>query len=1166
MATAGQGDAEARELQVLKVCLAEVKRCRPFLIVLLGDRYGWVPPDERMAAAAAEEGFAADVAGRSVTHLEIRYGLADPKQQPRSFFYFREPLPYRDMPRDVAALYAEAHDTGPGAAERAQRLAALKREIEAALPHRVRRYSVGWDNRRQRVNGLETWGQRVLEDIWSDLDAATRLSETGEQVTWQQAERVALDDYIEDRARDFIGRDVVLARLEGLAASAAHEGGAWGLVLTGAAGTGKSAVFGELHRRLQRSDTFVLGHAAGASARSPSVDDMLRCWIEELAATLGTDPGLAENTDPDDAIEVAFRTLLGRMAAERRVVVLIDALDQFDATTRARFLTWLPRVWPENARLIATAIPGEASKALAERTGVEVLPLPPLDATEARRIAEGICARYHRTLEPEVLDALLAKRGADGPAWGNTLWLVLAVEELNLVDADDFARAKRAYKGRPAEQLRALMLDIVAGLPTDTIGLYEATFDRAEELYGHNLARAFLGLIAVSRGGWRESDFRIMLPRLSRALQEPRSGLLSRLFRRPQPAEEPWDELRFASLRRLFRGQIRQRGALGQWDFNHAQMRLAARRRLAGHGIGEARFHAEVAGHLLALAADDPLRVSETMVHLLGSEDWARGAGFYGDAALTDAEIDGATRVLSETVLAAGQADAADQLGPLLRLLDAVAHPADRDAANLASTVAQRFLFDLDGMLDQRADLAARAALIGRAGEILNRLANADPGNAGWQYDLGISSERIGDVLMTQGNLSQALKAYQAKQTSIERLAKTDPGNAGWQRDLSVSQTKIGDVLRAQGNLTAALASYQVSLTIADSFAAANLANAGWQRDVYSVLYRIADVGIDQGDLVTALTDLMRGHAIIEKLAEAGPANAGWQRDLCLSHTKIGDVLWARGNMSAALASYQASLAIADRLATADPSNARRQRDLGTSNVRIGEVLRAQGNLAGALKSYQARQAISDRLAKADPGNAEWQRDLSVSHIEIGKVLVEQGYLPAALESYEASHDIFDRLAKADSSNAGSQRDLAASQINIGDVLLAQGNLPAALKSYESALAISDRLAKADPGNAVWQGDLSRSHGSIGDVLRAQGNLAAALTSYQATHDILDRLATADPGNAERQFDLGIATGRIGVIFQAQGNQEDALAAFQTFPRDLFRPCKRRSRKCQMAA
>jgi hypothetical protein len=44
VATTSLQEGDARELHVLKVCLWEVRRCRPFLIVLLGDRYGWVPP------------------------------------------------------------------------------------------------------------------------------------------------------------------------------------------------------------------------------------------------------------------------------------------------------------------------------------------------------------------------------------------------------------------------------------------------------------------------------------------------------------------------------------------------------------------------------------------------------------------------------------------------------------------------------------------------------------------------------------------------------------------------------------------------------------------------------------------------------------------------------------------------------------------------------------------------------------------------------------------------------------------------------------------------------------------------------------------------------------------------------------------------------------------
>src|SRR5580704_11783745 len=101
VATASKADEHVRELHVLKVCLDEVRRCRPFLIVLLGDRYGWVPPEDRIKTATEEarEGFSADVAGRSVTDLEIDFGvLSDPQQQPRSIFYFRDPLPYEAMP------------------------------------------------------------------------------------------------------------------------------------------------------------------------------------------------------------------------------------------------------------------------------------------------------------------------------------------------------------------------------------------------------------------------------------------------------------------------------------------------------------------------------------------------------------------------------------------------------------------------------------------------------------------------------------------------------------------------------------------------------------------------------------------------------------------------------------------------------------------------------------------------------------------------------------------------------------------------------------------------------------------------------------------------------------------------------------------------------------
>ena len=74
--TAELGTVEAREALVLKVCLEEIQRSRPFLIVILGDRYGWVPPPERMENAVQEAGFDTEVKGKSVGIDNFRQRLA----------------------------------------------------------------------------------------------------------------------------------------------------------------------------------------------------------------------------------------------------------------------------------------------------------------------------------------------------------------------------------------------------------------------------------------------------------------------------------------------------------------------------------------------------------------------------------------------------------------------------------------------------------------------------------------------------------------------------------------------------------------------------------------------------------------------------------------------------------------------------------------------------------------------------------------------------------------------------------------------------------------------------------------------------------------------------------------------------------------------------------
>ncbi len=97
--TAQNCDEDEYNRQCFKYCLDEVDNCRPMMIGIMGERYGWIPYDynsddqvmlEVIKQTAREHGLSiTDIIGKSMTHLEMMYGLQvmDPE---RCYFYFRK--------------------------------------------------------------------------------------------------------------------------------------------------------------------------------------------------------------------------------------------------------------------------------------------------------------------------------------------------------------------------------------------------------------------------------------------------------------------------------------------------------------------------------------------------------------------------------------------------------------------------------------------------------------------------------------------------------------------------------------------------------------------------------------------------------------------------------------------------------------------------------------------------------------------------------------------------------------------------------------------------------------------------------------------------------------------------------------------------------------------
>jgi len=102
-------------------------------------------------------------------------------------------------------------------------------------------------------------------------------------------------------------------------------------------------------------------------------------------------------------------------------------------------------------------------------------------------------------------------------ACGNPLWLTLALEQLNLLDADDFALPSASLPVLPPNGW-PLWLDTAARMPPEIGGLYGWLLEQNERAFGIAHARGFAMAIALSRSGWREADLIDLVPRLGKLL------------------------------------------------------------------------------------------------------------------------------------------------------------------------------------------------------------------------------------------------------------------------------------------------------------------------------------------------------------------------------------------------------------------------------------------------------------------------------------------------------------------------------------------------------------------------------------------------------------------------------------------------------------------------
>ena len=528
---------------VSEVCREIIDECRPYFLCILGGRYGWVPPGKT----------------HSITADEVHYGVLDRPLNDRGFphFYFRDEVATAAMTETTPGKFRE-----PRGSDNQNKLSELKQDIVAAGLNPFT-YPAQWDNNSRRLTDLKEFGDRVYDDLLASIKSDPELrdrfvTDTAEQIDEFAEENAAMEAFVAERSERFVlgSRKTVLEELLAYASATVGDGY---ICLIGAPGSGKSALlahFSQYSIPSSQPSTLLIRHFVGASPRSTDVQHTLRRLCHELRA--GCSDITADIPDDPEKLRLAFPDFLQQACTRQRVVILLDAVNQFDRGSYSAGLHWLPEDLPVNARIILSALDGPALEELRHRRRPpREIELQPLTAADGAAIIEQFRRRYHKRFEPGQRATLLAKADA-----GTPLYLLAALEELRTLGTCEEITRRIAELPPTTHELFAWILK---RLEND-----DGFRDAAGRRVGRELVSRFAALLGASRRGLSQRELADLLD-----------------------AGDPQGNV--AALLRLLRPYLMRRDEL--LDFYHGQLRGAAGTRYLSEKTESIEAHKTIADY-----------------------------------------------------------------------------------------------------------------------------------------------------------------------------------------------------------------------------------------------------------------------------------------------------------------------------------------------------------------------------------------------------------------------------------------------------------------------------------------------------------------------------------------------------------------------------------------
>ena len=504
------------------ICFDEIDNSRPFMIIFLGDRWGWVPDRKFVSDEIAKKFDSVD--GKSVTALEIEYGL---NQKTRAVICIR-----KEIRGDVPESYTE-QDSGAS-----KKLDTLKESLYKNHRASIIEYAADFDSATGRLENFRTKDGTLAEAILAKLrsDCAAEWNRF-ENLPWQSRELETADNFAKSRAALFVERAGLVANLKEKLENSQ------GIFLQGEPGSGKTSLACKAAVDLRAKGISVCNIFCGTSPLTSNAQSILQLMIYFLAPEY-----CKQISEPVyfviDAVEMLdadkFRNNLEFLPAQsEKVHFLVTCATDFEIpmsfhskmtgspllempsladSNMEEFFNRMKDIFfvnikdeDERQTALNAFINEKDAKAgleiirdsLSENASLILEELAPLQVDEIVSVLTEMLKKNVRELYPPTAAEIVKKKNASSP-----LYLEMTAQMLNMIASPELTHLPNPQAIIP------LTVSFIKGMPDDleeaAVHIIREAMARLEILQPKKVIGA-INLMAVSRHGLRLSDLQALL-------------------------------------------------------------------------------------------------------------------------------------------------------------------------------------------------------------------------------------------------------------------------------------------------------------------------------------------------------------------------------------------------------------------------------------------------------------------------------------------------------------------------------------------------------------------------------------------------------------------------------------------------------------------------------